>query len=193
MYCPECGAELPDNSKFCNDCGNKIHIQSSEQTQTTSSPEPQQAVTEQQPQATPPITATAPNTKPTWKKVVTWAFLFIVGVIALATITTSGLMDPVDAHLKALRSGDIGAAYLHTSKEFRANTPLTAYKKFVKAYPVLTKHTVFNMDERGFEGDEGNVIGYLLHDDKKLARIVFLMAKEGDDWKIQGMELKAPE
>jgi len=49
------------------------------------------------------------------------------------------------------------------------------------------------MDERSFEGSEGRVKGYLLMNDKKIAHIEFLMFEEEDEWKIQGMELKAPE
>ncbi len=191
MFCSKCGTELSDNAKFCTDCGNKINGDSAQQsqTQTTSPPESKQPVMEQRPQTEAATGNPVTKTKPTWKKVVTWAFLFIVGVIALATITTSGLMDPVDAHLTALRSGDVEAAYQHTSREFRANTSLPAYKKFVEAYPVLTKHAVFSMDERGFEGDEGSVIGHLLLDDEKYARIEFIMAKDDGDWKIKGVKL----
>ncbi len=74
MFCPECGTELKQNAKFYANCGNKLSDEAIKQ------PE-----------------ATAPAVKPKWKKVVTWVFLCIVGIIALATLTTSGLMDPVEA------------------------------------------------------------------------------------------------
>ena len=135
-------------------------------------------------------TATAALTeKPTWKKVVTWAFLFIVGVIALATITTSGLMVPVEAHLNALRSGDIESAYQHTTKAFQTNTPLPLFKKFVSAYPILSKHTTFSMEQRGFEDNIGEVTGHLLIDGEAYSRIEFQMVNGDDDWKIQGIQI----
>ncbi len=184
MFCSECGAQIADNSKFCASCGTNIVNQPAAQ-----APQEQNAQISTSSQT---ATAEAPP-KPTWKKIVTWAFLFIVGVIALASITTSGLMEPVEAHLIALRNGDIDTAYIHTSRDFRTNTSLPAFQKFVAAYPALTRHTAFSMDERSFEGSEGRVKGHLLMKDKKIAHIEFLLSEEEDEWKIQGMELKAPE
>ncbi len=187
MFCSACGTELPDNAKFCTDCGNKIGDPAAEQHQTPSQHE--QSTTQEHPSIVASPSAATSSEKPTWKKIVTWAFIFIVGVIALATITTSGLMDPVEAHLDALRSGDIESAYLQTSQSFRANTPLPAFKKFVAAYPILNKNSAFSMEERGFEGNEGKVTGHLLIDGEKFSRIEFLMSKGDDDWKIQGIQI----
>jgi hypothetical protein len=184
MFCPKCGAELQQNAKFCTKCGNKID---NEAATVTQSPPPSQPTTSNETAST----ATAPAAKPKWKKVVTWIFLFIVGVIALATLTTSGLMDPVEAHLQALRTGDIDSAYQQTSTAFQANTPLPAFRKFVAAYPILNKHSSFSMEKRGFEGNKGEVVGHLLVDGEEYSRIEFLMTKSGDAWKIQGIHIKS--
>jgi len=151
MFCSECGAQIADNAKFCASCGTNVDNQATEQTS-----QEQKATSPASPQPT--TTPTTTQSKPTWKQIVTWVFLFIVGVIALASITTSGLMEPVEAHLTALRNGDIESAYIHTSSDFRANTPLAAFQNFVAAYPALTRHTVFSMDERSFEGSEGRLL-----------------------------------
>ena len=172
MFCPKCGTEIQQNAKFCASCGHNLSDEVATETQAASTPQ-----------------ASATEEKPTWKKIVTWAFLFIVGVIALATVTTSGLMDPVEAHLQALRSGDIESAYQHTTADFQANTPLPAFKKFVAAYPLLSKHTSFSMEQRGFEGNQGTVTGHLLLEGDKYSRIEFLMSDVGDDWKIQGIQI----
>jgi hypothetical protein len=181
MFCPECGAELQQNAKFCTNCGNKID----DEVATESQPAPPSQPT------TSNETAAAAAEKPKWKKVVTWVFLFIVGVIALATLTTSGLMDPVEAHLQALRTGDIDSAYQQTTAAFQTNTPLPAFRKFVAAYPILNKHSSFSMEKRGFEGNKGEVTGHLLIDGEEYSRIEFLMAKNDDVWKIQGIHIKS--
>ncbi len=189
MFCSACGTELPDNAQFCTDCGNRIGDQAAEQPQTP--PQHEQSMTNGHLSIGTGTATPAPTSaeKPTWKKAVTWAFLFIVGVIALATITTSGLMDPVEAHLDALRGGDVESAYLQTSKDFRENTPLPAFKKFVAAYPILNKNSAFSMEQRGFEGSEGKVTGHLLIDGERFSRIEFLMTKGDDDWKIHGIKI----
>jgi hypothetical protein len=184
MFCPKCGAELQQNAKFCANCGNKIFDEAVTEPQPTSPAQPA-------PANETTTAATAPAEKPKWKKVVTWIFLFIVGVIALATLTTSGLMDPVDAHLRALRTGDIDSAYQQTSAAFQANTPLPAFKKFVAAYPILNKHSSFSMEKRGFEGNKGEVSGHLLIDGEEYSRIEFLMTNNNDAWKIQGIHIKS--
>jgi hypothetical protein len=184
MFCPKCGTELKQNAKFCANCGNKLSDEATKQPEAAA---PSQSATTNEVHTD----ATAPAVKPKWKKVVTWVFLCIVGIIALATLTTSGLMDPVEAHLQALRTGDIDTAYQQTSADFRANTPLPLFKKFVAAYPILNRHTSFSMEKRGFEGNSGEVAGYLLIDGEEHSRIEFLMAKNDDSWKIQGIHIKS--
>jgi hypothetical protein len=183
MFCPECGTEIPQNAKFCSSCGYKIDDGAEEQPQTA-------AVNEQPANQTSSIDA-MPAEKPKWKKVVTKIFLFIVGVIALATFTTSGLMDPVEAHLEALRNGNIDSAYEQTSADFRENTSLTAFKKLVAAYPILSNHSSFSMESRSFENNKGMVTGHLLTDGEQISRIEFLMAKNGDAWAIQGLHIQS--
>ena len=34
MYCPNCGAEISDDSKFCMNCGYKLHSDNSQTTYT---------------------------------------------------------------------------------------------------------------------------------------------------------------
>ena len=172
MFCPKCGTEIQQNAKFCASCGHNLSDEVVTETQAASAPQ-----------------TTTTEEKPTWKKIVTWAFLFIVGVIALATVTTSGLMDTVDAHLQALRDNNIESAYQHTTPDFQASTPLPAFKQFVAAYPILSKHTSFSMEQRGFEGNQGRVTGHLLLEGDEYSRVEFLMSDVGDKWLIQGIQI----
>jgi hypothetical protein len=63
----------------------------------------------------------------------------------------------------------------------------------VTAYPVLSAHRSFRVRERGLEREAGYVRGTLADGDRSLARVEFQLVKEGDNWKIQGVELAGVE
>jgi hypothetical protein len=126
-----------------------------------------------------------------WKKIAPWGALFIVGMIIIMTLVTSELNDTVNSHLRALRKGDIGSAYQYTSAGFRTNTPLPAYVKFVTTYPILRKHTSFEIDKSSSEGDTGELTGHLLVDGERYSSIEFRLAKDDNKWKIQGINIRS--
>jgi len=178
MFCPKCGTPVPESAHFCPGCGTRTGGDGSD------SPPVQQSL-----HAGPPIK----KKMAVWKKVLLWIAGFIAFVVGLALFATSDLQNLADSHLAALRSGNIEAAYGQTSPEFKQATPLEAYKKFVDAYPVLTKHTAFSFDSRSFENNTGQVTGHLTDGSSKLAKVEFQMIKIEDKWTIQGFNLKAPE
>ena len=50
---------------------------------------------------------------------------------------TSGLLEPIDRQLAALKAGKMEAAYEETSQAFREATPLDRFTAFVDANPIL--------------------------------------------------------
>ena len=178
MYCTDCGSKIPADAKFCPNCGVSLD--------ETAKP----SVQRHEPQ----INSTTEKPKmATWKKVLIGIVSFIVFIVALSLMVTSDLQELTDAHLAALRSGDLETAYSHTSPQFRKATPPQKFQQFVAAYPVLTKHTEYLFESRGFENNTGYVKGHLADNGKKLAKIEFQLIKVGDNWTIQGFNLKAPE
>ncbi len=189
MFCPQCGAQIPQNANYCPACGTNAgsgggpaNAQQPVQIQIT------------QPQAAAPQAPLHQKQKmATWKKVLLWIFGFIAVVVILALLATGDLQELADSHLAALRSGDLETAYNQTSPDFRQATPASAFKQLLEAYPVLTQHEGFSMDKRGFENNSGYVHGELTKGDKTLAKIEFQMIKIDDKWTIQGYNLKAPD
>jgi len=181
MYCTDCGAKVPEDAKFCPNCGISLDETKKSATSSIQRHEPQIKSTTEKPAMA------------TWKKVLLGIVGFIVFIVALSLMVTGDLQGLTDSHLAALRSGDLDTAYSQTSPQFRKATSLPQFKKFVAAYPVLTQHTEFQFESRGFENNTGHVNGHLADEGKKLAKIEFKLIKVGENWTIQGFNLKAPE
>ncbi|MCB1738525.1 MAG: DUF4864 domain-containing protein [Gammaproteobacteria bacterium] len=187
MFCPSCGAQIPNGAHFCPQCGANVG-------DATASPPPQAAqpapASSAQPQPIPVAVAAPEKKKHPVRRFLMWALAFIVAVIGLAMWATGDLVQVADDHLAALRSGDVDGAYALTSKAFRSTTPLATYRQFLVAYPILTTHENFEHGERAFENGTGYVKGTLNGGPNGVASVEFQMVKEGDVWRIQGFELK---
>jgi hypothetical protein len=173
MFCSKCGAELLDDAKFCAECGNKLDDQ----------------VEANHPPVENSKSTTTSTTTPMWKKILIGVSLFIVGVVGLVLMSTSEMMDPVEAHLQALRNGDMESAHQHLSADFQSSMPLPAFKKYVAENSILKTHATFSMEESSFEGTQGMVTGYLLLNGEKFSRIEYQMLNTDGNWKIHGMNV----
>jgi hypothetical protein len=120
----------------------------------------------------------------TWKKVVLGIVIFIVLVIALAMWATSGLVEPVQKHFAALRSGDVVAAYSELSVAARQQTSLEDFKKMVTAMPALTHVTGESFSTRENNNGEGRLEGVLELEGGGKLPIAIRLVKENDAWKI---------
>lgn len=177
MVCPNCGRKVEANNRFCPGCGKQIGEV------VSSSPSPQ--------------VSGALEIKPKkkmklWVKIALSLALFIVIVVILALMVTSGLVKTVEAQLQALKAGDIATAYSYTSKDFQATTSLNNFKKFVSAYPALSKNKSHSFNERVTEGNIGTVSGTLTSSDGGVTPVKYQLVKEGGSWKILNITLNAP-
>jgi len=124
-----------------------------------------------------------------WKKILGGAVVAIAIIIFIAMWATSGLMDPINRHLDALRNGNMEAAYAETSGAFRQNTSIEQYSNFVKQYPILIEYTDSSFSSRSVENNIGNVKGTLTASDGTIFPIEFKLVKENDAWVILGLNL----
>ena len=192
MFCPNCGSQMPNEAKFCASCGKPIaNMQSGE------APAPMAAAPMS---PAPPAYTASPVAGPapvrqggfmgwlrgmkTWKKVVLGIVIFIVLVIALAMWATSGLVEPVQKHFAALRSGDVVAAYSELSVAARQQTSLEDFKKMVTAMPALTHVTGESFSTRENNNGEGRLEGVLELEGGGKLPIQIRLVKENDAWKI---------
>lgn len=175
MYCSQCGSPFPNGGKFCPNCGSPVP--------TSSQNEGLSPI--------PGTEAAAPKKKMAlWKKIVLGVVAFLVLVIGSALFFTSDLIVPIDAHLAALRAGDIRGAYEQTSSAFKQSTSYEQFAAFISTYPSLSKNKKASFSERSWEGSQGHVKGTLTDESGGVLPVEFRLVKENDTWKILGINLK---
>ncbi|MCF6344734.1 MAG: DUF4864 domain-containing protein [Devosiaceae bacterium] len=126
---------------------------------------------------------------PLWLKIVGSGVAVIIVIVTIAMWATSGLMDPINRHLDALKAGNMEAAYAETSRAFIQNTTFEQYGAFVKSYPILTNFTEKNFSSRSVENNIGKVEGTLTDPEGTVVPISFQLVKENDIWVILGLNL----
>lgn len=125
-----------------------------------------------------------------WKKVLLGIAGFIVFIIVLSLILTSSIADVANKQLKALRQGDMITAYSFTSRDFRANTSLDKFKKFVNANPSLKNNLKSSWSERSISNGLGTLKGNLIATDGAVTPVEYRLVKENKEWKIMSLVLQ---
>ena len=113
----------------------------------------------------------------------------IAAVIALivwfALWATSGLIEPIERQLAALKAGNMDAAYAETSEAFRGATTKEQFATFVGQYPILKDAASHSFTNRSIENSVGTVSGTLTSATGGVWPVDYRLIKENDAWKIQ--------
>jgi len=130
---------------------------------------------------------------PTWLKVILGIIaglaLFAGAIIAFVFWLTSGLLEPIDRQLTALKAGDMQAAYAETSDAFREATPMDAFVGFVDSNPILKDVASKSFPTRSFENNLGKVEGTLTASTGAVVPVAYQLVKENESWKILHIQL----
>jgi len=106
--------------------------------------------------------------------------------------TTTELIAPIDAQLKALKENDPSAAYVNlVSKDFKKETPFDKFKAFVMEYPLLSKFLRYDYKEHYLTKDRG-VATVILNPESDALPIEYRLIQEDGKWKILFMRLLLP-
>lgn len=114
--------------------------------------------------------------------------------ISSTVATTSELIKAVEGQLNALHQNDVIKAYReYVSQDFKMTTPLETFQEFIASMPILTHYRTSSVVEASVEENAGFVLASLTNENGKETFLEYTLAKEGDDWKIQGFRVDSGE
>jgi hypothetical protein len=120
--------------------------------------------------------------------------LAIVAVLALAGFyfNFSSGQSAEDAELKAIRAGDVQAAYNLTTKAFKQRTPLGVFTAFLGRYPGVRQYTSISFTDKYVDTKTPTaaMAGMLVGSDGRKIQVQVQLAKEGKVWRVQGLGFK---
>ena len=128
-----------------------------------------------------------------WKKIVLGilgGFGAIITIsVVLAFWLTADVVAKVEAHLDALKSGDLRGAYEQTATQFQSNTSLEQYEAFIQRYPSLSHIGDYDIGGRSVENGIGTVEVTVEGTDGSSLPVTFSLLSENDDWFVYGIEV----
>jgi len=178
MFCANCGKEIPPPAHFCPSCGRPVEAAAARPT-------------------APPLAGAAAAVSPTpakkmalWKKIALGVVGFIVVVVVIALWATSGVIEPIDHQLAALKRGDLQAPYAETSTGFRDTVSFEKFEAFVKQYPALSHNASNSFSSRSANADgTGSAKDSLTDDHGGVLPVQYKLVKENGARKILGIHL----
>jgi hypothetical protein len=113
------------------------------------------------------------------------AIIAVIGWLMVTSLT--GVVEPVERQLAALKAGNLDAAYAETSQGFRQATSKEQFAAFVQQYPILKEAASWSFPNRSFENNVGKVSGMLTSSGGAVTTVDYDMVYESETWKIQGI------
>jgi len=99
----------------------------------------------------------------------------------------ASLVEPINVFLEDLKEGDLDKAYQSTSTTFQKKTSHDAFKKFIERFPIFS-HSTSTVIKQKIQGDVGQITVELKGPEGS-AWIDYIVSKEGDAWKIWGVQI----
>ena len=125
---------------------------------------------------------------PRWLKIllgIAAGLAVLIGIVVwIALWATSGLIEPIERQLTALKAGNIEAAYQETSEAFHQATPIDKFSAFVDQFPILKDAAEHSFSSRSVENGVGKVSGTLTSSTGGVMPVEYQLVKENETWKI---------
>lgn len=112
-------------------------------------------------------------------------------IFAVVTMASSGAVDAAREHFSLLKQGEIDRAYEGTASGFRSSTTLKQYRRFVQEYPQLRDVADSSFNDRSVDNNMTTLSGTLTDSQGRESAIHLVLIKEGEQWKLLGIDLNA--
>lgn len=123
-------------------------------------------------------------------KIVSVLFLLMFGVFALSFWSKSSEEKIIEEQLEAIEENRLTEAYYSfTSKEFQTATSLEDFKKFIRNFPLFSEDSEVTFDPATKPGE----FHLTLKSDDEAMHLTYTLLKEGEVWRIKGIEVNKEE
>ena len=130
-------------------------------------------------------------------KALKWIGIGVGGLAAVAGIAvaivlalTAGAASAADAFLSQVGQARYEEAYRSTAPQFQTQTSLETFRSTMQRFG-LDKYQSASWNSREISGGQTQLEGTLKTRDGRTIRAKVLLVKEGDVWKVYGMDLRA--
>jgi hypothetical protein len=108
----------------------------------------------------------------------------------LLILFSDNLTETVSGQLEAIKKDKLTEAYYgYTSKMFQKSTSLESFKKFMKAYPIFSRHESVRFIDRNSDEDSGSLQALIMNDRSMEVPVHYQLVKEGDRWLIERIKI----
>lgn len=112
------------------------------------------------------------------------ALWFLVGSM------TADAVKAAEDYLAVFKRGQTREAYEISASGLRKETSLSQFNKVVSQFPILTRHTAFNIKSRNVQNDAGSITGELIDSSGQKAEVEFTLIKEQGVWRVLMLHVK---
>jgi hypothetical protein len=118
------------------------------------------------------------------------AVVLLVGALgAFFYFTAKGPRDAVKAQLSQIRGGQLDAAYAHLAGPYQQQVSREAFAAFVARHPSLKDNADSTFMQLQVSGPNASLSGYLSTPSGEREVATYVLAKEGEQWKVTRMEV----
>lgn len=124
------------------------------------------------------------------KNIFLFLLVLLAPVLSLHAFDNIGLMDTVHNHVTAIREKELPKAYYqYTAHEYRNDTSLKEFEKFVNSFPAFSNNASITLGTIMFEEHIGIYKGVLTGKDGEEAYIEYYLTRDGSKWKIVAFKI----
>jgi outer membrane biosynthesis protein TonB len=104
-------------------------------------------------------------------------------------VMTQGAAEAVRKELAAIKSGDMAAAYGQLAEPYKAQLSQDDFTAMVERHPSLKQNADATFSNRKIEGNTAILSGTLTASTGEKEAATFQLLKEGNDWKVSGIQV----